>query len=1024
MKLAILFTILLSPFFIYAQETGLEEINDFRLLPVLRNDVINLQNSSHDRAGGNANDGFNDPNSNNPIYFYGDYNSEKVLLHSKGKGIVNRIWATGWDLNQHIKVYFDGQTSPAIDEKVSDFFSGLNSPYLSPFMEDGDVSSGGLISYMPFPFEEEVIITTNIGSFPNAHGFFNVGYIQFDNNAIVNTWDGSEDLTRASDVLTNKGQNPNDNPNYKKSQNSVDLASGETKSVLKITEPNQSVGELFLEIPALSFSGSGNDKVTDKGRAHKGYSQFVLTVDPGATQVTLRRRFDFGIADQKADVYVDNVLAGEWSTLCSDGASRWRDSDFLIPAELTSGKSSITVKVVFKSSAIDWNEFYYWVICDGTVTDELDVNNTASESDHSYVIDTQTWAGEASFIYGTSIGDDGRANTGYSQFTMKVKPGASEYKLVRRLNYGIANQKARVYVDGVDAGIWFDEGASSVGDAWMNSEFIIPSNLVGTKTSVVVKIEFISSAIDWNEFRYWMYCDGGLTDEFDVRNTESESLHSYTSTGGWQGCVQFDYIDTAVDDPLADILKDVQIQIFYDGETTPSIDAPIGLFFGVGTMQRNAFQSLPVGITDGTNQMYCYFPMPFKNSYEVKLVNNYSEELTGVNASISYSTVAGNINSMGYLKTQYNRNNPPSAGADYTFLDVTGLGKYVGVVLEVNNSVNDFWLEGDERFYLDGSRTPSLYGTGTEDYFNGAWYFANGPFNLFQHGFTSFKDSDRTLYRFHLTDPVYFSKSAKLGIEHGPANDEYADYSSLAFYYIQDTENMTLTDELNIGDATSETAHSYVITGSKQEQINKSYYFEGDSDNISVTESGNYIDGSSEFIVNVTPGKKVKIKRLFDYNLESQWAEVYVDNQYVGIWFTNGSNDIKRWREEFFIIPEEFTAKKSQIKIEFRGTSGEYKWSEFHYWIYSMDLLTDYNDPTAIAKNNSDLIKVFPNPAKNRVYIDSPEPVSVELLSLNGVIIRRADNVDCIEVSDLKKGVYILKIISGSTTTSKKIVKQ
>jgi hypothetical protein len=111
-----------------------------------------------------------------------------------------------------------------------------------------------------------------------------------------------------------------------------------------------------------TYAGVNNKVgVTDDGRAHKGTSQFTLALNPQNQGAILRRRLDYGIGNQLAKVFVDGTYAGDWYTAGANTATRWADSDFLIPASLTTGKSQVTVQVQFVSAAIDWNEFTYWL---------------------------------------------------------------------------------------------------------------------------------------------------------------------------------------------------------------------------------------------------------------------------------------------------------------------------------------------------------------------------------------------------------------------------------------------------------------------------------------------------------------------------------------------------------------------------------------------------------------------------------------------------------------------------------------
>ncbi len=853
---------------VYSQETGLNQINNFDELPILRNDILNLQQSSHDPTGGND-DGFSKGN------FPGTINGENIMLHAKGKGIINRIWLTGYDYDDKIKIYFDGEMSASVDETVNTFFSGTNTPFLFPLVVDEDSTSGGFLSYMPFPFEQEVLITTT------GDRFYNINYQIYDNKEDINTWTGDEDLSVTYDIFNNRGKDPRGDQDYTSLSSVFNLPAGETKTAVVINKYNQSVSNLFITIPSVEFKDLSSRIITDDGNATVGYSQFDLTIDPDASNVRLIRRLDYWVKDQKADVYVDGVYAGEWFTEGGDGVYRWRDAEFEIPVALTKGKSKISVKVQFISSMIDWNEFYYWVFCDDILTDELDVANTLSETEHNYYIEPKNWTGVLSTEY-------------------PEEPDNSGPTLLSKIN----------------------------------------------------------------------------------------------------------------------------IQIFYDGESIPSVDVPLSMFFGGGSIENNRFQSLPVGVLNRSNTMYSYFPMPFKNSFELKLINKSDVFIDSIQVDVNYKDFNFDPESTGYFKAQYNQEDPPVSGKDFIILNATGRGKYIGMVLEARNTEGSLWLEGDERFYIDGCRTPVSYGTGTEDYFNGAWYFNRGPFDLATHGLTAVQGSDRSMYRFHLSDPVYFNNEAVFGIEHGPVNDIFADFRAVAFYYLNNNSGFTLVDEIDISDPQSENEHNYTVTGENTSAVDCSYQFEGDDDNVTIVESGRYIDGMSQFTVKVEPGKVLKIKRMFDYYWADQCAKVYVDNQFVGRWFTNGSNEIKRWREEFFIIPSRYTLGKDSVTLKFETDFAfeGYKWSEFHYWVYAFK---DTN--LGIKRKGYNQFNVFPNPAKEVLNFNY-EGLDVKMISVvdmkGRVVMNINKNARSVDVSSLKAGVYLLNIITKNRVLSSRFIKK
>ena len=1008
MKRVLIFLLLISSA-LFSQETGLNQIINFDNIANLRNDVLSFHQSSHDPKGGND-DGFVQGN------FPGVYNGENIMLHSYGRGIINRIWLTGYEQTDKIKIYFDGETTASIDETVGSFFSGTKTPFLSPLVVNDDVTSGGFLSYMPFPFEKEIMITTT------GNHFYNINYQLYQSNTpAITTWTGNEDLSKTYSIFNKKGDDPRGNISYTTSTNKIDVGIGNTESLITINEQNQSASKLFLTIPDLEFDELGSSSMTDSGNATNGYSQFTMKINSGASKVVLTRRMDYWVADQKAEVYVDGILVGEWYTPGSDGIYRWRDAQFEIPNSFTSGKANITIKVKFVNSMIDWNEFYYWIHCDGTLTDKIDIADATSENSHNYTVQPKNWSGSLNSEYPKTVKDNGIAHKGYSEFTMNVNPNSNEYKLIRRTDFGVGNQKARIYVDGIDAGIWENLGFDS-DNRWADKEFVITKDKIAEgKESITIKVEFMSSDIDWNEFYYWMLSDGQLTDELDVSNSTDESSHSYTiNNQTWTGFGDYTY---GSEKYRADkLLQNISLQIFFDGETTPSVDAPIGLFFGIGTIENTAFQSLPVGVLKGTNTMYCYFPMPFKNSMEVKLVNNSLQDIANADIEISYKSLAKDFSEIGYFKTQYNKEYPTISEKDYTILNVNGRGKYIGVVLEGRGAPDELWLEGDERFYVDDCRTPISYGTGTEDYFNGAWYFNRGPFHLATHGFTSLDGVDRSLYRFHLSDPIYFQKQGIFGIEHGPINDIAANYQSLAFYYLNNDVNFTLTDEINLGDNTSETNHNYKVTGISSKQESVVYEFEGNNDTKSITETGYHIDGTSKFTVSIEANKPLIIKRMFDYSISDQNADVFVDDVYVGKWFTNGNNTDKQWREEFFSIPSEFTQNKNQITLKFVTPTGEYKWSEFHYWIYSIEEQNLSTDDHQFAK-----FTIFPNPTFDYINIDMNDLniENIKIIDTSGRVIKYVDgNQKRINVSTFQNGTYLLFITTKDGVLTTSLIKQ
>ena len=353
---------------------------------------------------------------------------------------------------------------------------GKNAPFLAPLVGTDNASSGGFYCYVPMPFAQSVKITTNGagGSF-----FYHVGYHVYTRDTAVTTWTSGQDNTAVRDMWNRAGNDPKSDSGNTTVSGTINLAAGTTQTLLD-TAGARSISSIKLRIPGVA--APNQTLITDDGRAHKGFSQFVMALNSGNTGVSLKRRLDYGIADQKANVYVDGAYVGQWFNAGGDLVYRWRDSDFNIPSTFTAGKSAITVRIVFVSSVNDWNEFYYWAYSNvsgvWTLTDSLDAGKTASESAHSYTINTQTWNSSNSFYYpptSAPITDDGRAHMGYSQFVMALNVDNQGAFLKRRLAYWVADQKAAVYVDGGYVGEWFNAGSDGVAP-WRDSSFYIPKS--------------------------------------------------------------------------------------------------------------------------------------------------------------------------------------------------------------------------------------------------------------------------------------------------------------------------------------------------------------------------------------------------------------------------------------------------------------------------------------------------------------------------------------------------------------------
>lgn len=400
--------------------------------------------------------------------------------------------------------------------------------------------------------------------------------------------------------------------------------------------------------------------------------------------------------------------------------------------------------------------------------------------------------------------------------------------------------------------------------------------------------------------------------------------------------IQLDMPGLSSNPAAATILSGLRLVATWDDASTPAVDATVGEFFGCG-LGYATVRALPIGMIN--NRLYCYFPMPFGQSALIRLVNN-GPVVNNLTYTVRYSPLDGTIRRMGYFHARSRAETPTTSGRDYIMLDETGAGHFVGVVHTMNALGTDrSYLEGDERIYVDGSQTPALYGTGTEDFYNGGWYFSGGTFSLPVHGNAAEQltpTAANSCYRFLLSDCTPFTRSIRVGIEHGGANDVSAHYRSVAFYYQRPDPLSTLTDEVDVGTAASETAHAYSITGQTWAGTYANTY-EGDDDNVTIIDNGRRHAGTSEFHVAIDPQNAgVLLRRRFDYTQPRQQAEVYVDGVLAGTWYDPGMNTYHSMRDSEFLIPASRTAGKSQIDVRIEDVSTESEWSELRYWVFTL----------------------------------------------------------------------------------------
>ena len=212
----------------------------------------------------------------------------------------------------------------------------------------------------------------------------------------------------------------------------------------------------------------------------------------------------------------------------------------------------------------------------------------------------------------------------------------------------------------------------------------------------------------------------------------------------------------------------MRLRVYYDGSAVPSVDAPLGDFFAVGHGFERPIRSLMIrNLSDGRARN-SYWPMPFGKSCRITVTNEGTRRV-GLYYHVDWEKVPSLPPDTAYFHARYRQALPaPADGKPWVFLDTTGRGFYVGTVLSVLQAEPGWFGEGDDMFYVDGEKVASIQGTGSEDYFNDAWglHVAEGEYTGSPISEGEGLGAHMTAYRWHLVDPVPFTKSLRVEIEH------------------------------------------------------------------------------------------------------------------------------------------------------------------------------------------------------------------------------------------------------------------
>jgi hypothetical protein len=423
-------------------------------------------------------------------------------------------------------------------------------------------------------------------------------------------------------------------------------------------------------------------------------------------------------------------------------------------------------------------------------------------------------------------------------------------------------------------------------------------------------------------------------------------------------------------------LARARIAITWDGLRDPSVDAPLALFFGAGSLyNRTNAEWLVRGLltnihfTTDEVELATYFPMPFESSARIELTGA-SESGKDLHYEIRTEPLDDPPEWTAHFHGTYRDHGEPTPGHDLVLLDTThteGGGDYCGTFVGTSFIFSDravlSTLEGDPRFFFDDSESPQAYGTGTEEWAGGGDYWGGMNMTLPLAGHPvgapdsksahNAEDAIESAYRVLVSDAMPFGKNARIQLEHGGTDESTEHYHSVTYWYGRKGACLVQTDALHVGDPSDEHSHDYKSPTASTVQTIRSR-FELGVDHLDgldtrpvvipeTTDTGRVMTGTTEFTVTLREDNAgVLLRRKLDYAFPDQRADVFVADdragatwQAAGTWYLAGSNRCvfsfpageldpptpllqtsnRRFREDEFLIARELTEQRRRVRL-------------------------------------------------------------------------------------------------------------
>lgn len=267
-------------------------------------------------------------------------------------------------------------------------------------------------------------------------------------------------------------------------------------------------------------------------------------------------------------------------------------------------------------------------------------------------------------------------------------------------------------------------------------------------------------------------------------------------------------------------LKKIVLRIFWDDEPLPAVECPIGDFFGLGLGEYFLYESGPLSV-GSQKALNCWFPMPFRKKARLTVTNEGNDPIGAFYYNIDWQKHRAIPDDAAYFYAEYRQATPtpgrtsewkanldpqvndhlnPTGQDNYVILEAEGRGHFVGVTHSILQNQGDWWGEGDEMIFIDDDRTtPTIIGTGSEDYYLGAWCYGGCGISPFGSSHPTFayqqygnpvnggddRGSKWMVYRFHTDSPIPFQKAFRMTMEHGHSNHRSDNWYTVAYWYQQ-----------------------------------------------------------------------------------------------------------------------------------------------------------------------------------------------------------------------------------------------